>query len=824
MIFVNCLTDSLLFMRLRLFILSVFLLGCTYSGHSQAPRWFILEDVQVVGCSWSDPNTVLNISGLQIGDSILVPGPQTSEAIKQLWKADLFTDIKLSRVRALSGRITLRIEVKEAPLLHTIKLEGLKRRQEEEYAELVDNQRMKPLNQELLDYLELILKLKLREDGYHRAQVKIDTSAMSSSMYAANIRIETGNRMRIESIELQGTDALTPVQVNRVYQTIAPRKWYALRRPARYDAALKKEGDERLIKVLQSKGYTDAVIVADTLLELDEKHLKLILQVELGGQYYVRSIAYVGNSLYSETTLDSVLNIPPGSIYDPGLLDRRIYFDRKGDLSGLYLNKGYFFTKIEAREVLVDGDSVDLEIQILEGPQAHIGKVWLTGNVRTNDHVLLRELRTRPGDLFDRSAILRSQQALSQLGMIDPNSIQVVPNPHPETGTVDLEYQVQEVIVDRFNVSGSWDQNGTPVGTAALNFNNFSLRNTFRKDGWKPFPSGDGQQLQLSAQSSGEDYYALSFGFSEPWLGGKRPQSLNLQSYYSFRREEEGTLKILGGAASFGKRLQWPDDYTYAQVQVGYQNYQMQDFPLFSFASGEANNLYFNLGVVRNSVDNFIYPRSGSYLKIGFRSSLPYSLWDNFDDYSELSDQERFKWLEFYKVKAQGEWFTPLDKKRKLILHTKAGIGLLGTYQSDKGIIPFERFYLGGAGLNLSDLEARELIGLRGYGDGALSSEAGDPIVTKFTVELRYPLLITQPLSLYALAFAEGGNSYSNISSFDPFNLKRSAGVGLRLYTPSFGMIGFDYGWGFDSIATDPSFSPGTGRPQVTLGFNLGKL
>jgi outer membrane protein insertion porin family len=484
-----------------------------------------------------------------------------------------------------------------------------------------------------------------------------------------------------------------------------------------------------------------------------------------------------------------------------------------------------------------------------EGKQATINKVTVMGNTKTNDHVIYREIRTRPGQLFRRSDIIRTQRELSQLGYFDPEKLGVTPTPNPADGTVDIEYKVEEKPSDQIELSGGWG-GGRVVGTLGLSFNNFSMRNIFKRESWSPLPTGDGQKFSIRAQTNGIFYQSYNMSFTEPWLGGKKPNSLSVSAFYSmfntsgakkYINDTEGnkilnpdrsTMKIIGTSVGFGKRLKKPDDFFSMYAEASYNYYELQNYPYFILANGYANDFNCKINITRNSIDAPIFPKNGSNFSLLGQFTPPYSLL-NGKDYTSLTLSEKYKFIEYQKYKFTAEWYTQLTNKkagegkeaRNLVLRTKIGYGILGMYNKNVGVSPFERYYMGGSGLSgFQNFVAREIIALRGYSDNSLSSSNGDPIAARYTMELRYPISLNPQATIFVLGFAEAGNTWARYKDFNPFQVKRSAGLGLRVFLPMFGLLGLDYGWGFDNIPGNPSSGNGKGQFHFTLGAQLGEL
>jgi outer membrane protein insertion porin family len=539
------------------------------------------------------------------------------------------------------------------------------------------------------------------------------------------------------------------------------------------------------------------------------------MTIEEGETYKFGDIIFVGNTVYSSKELSQQLGIENGDIFDQSILDSRLFGSQEGtDISSLYLDDGYLFFNATPIEVAASDRKIDLEVRVYEGKQARINKVMIKGNTKTNDHVIMRELRTRPGDLFKRSDIMRSQRELSQMQYFNPEKFDVKVDPDQVRNEVDITYVVEEKSSDQIQLQGGWGA-GRIVGSLGLTFANFSTRNIFKKDKWAPLPSGDGQRLSLTASSNGIYYQNYNLSFTEPWLGGKKPTSLSVSLYKSISSngqsdEQREAIEITGLTIGLGKRLKYPDDYFTLYNGLNFQQYKLinsQSF--FSFRNGFSNNVNYNIKVGRNSTDQIIFPRRGSNFSLSLKVTPPYSMFDGIDDYSSVSDQEKYSWIEYYKWKFKSSWFSAFTDK--LVLNTRIEMGLLGAYNNDLGVAPFERFYVGGDGMSGMgyQFDGRELISLRGYGNNTLSPQTGATIYNKYTTELRYAISLNPGSTVYALGFLEAGNAWDKFDNFNPFGVKRSAGFGVRIMLPMIGMMGLDYGWGLDDILGNPDANGG---------------
>ena len=572
---------------------------------------------------------------------------------------------------------------------------------------------------------------------------------------------------------------------------------------------------KNIIKKYNEIGYRDARITYDTVYLNQDNTLTIEMNISEGEKYNFGKISFTGNTVYTNEQLNQTLGIKSGDVFDQSILDMRLFGSGEGnDLSSLYLDDGYLFFNATPVETSVKNKKIDLEIRIYEGKQARINKVNVKGNTKTNDHVIMRELRTRPGDLFKRSDIMRSQRELAQMQYFDPEAFDVKIDPDPVKNEVNITYILEEKSSDQIQLQGGWGA-GRIVGQLGFTFNNFSTRNVLKKDKWDPLPSGDGQKFNISASSNGIYYQQYRMSFLEPWLGGKKPNSLSISLYKSISSNGQSgdarqAIELTGLTLGLGKRLKFPDDYFTIYNGINFQKYELiNSQTFFTFNNGYSNNISYDIRLGRNSVDQLIFPRRGSDFLLSLKLTPPYSLINKTDDYSSVSDQEKYKWIEFYKWNFKSSWFSAFTDK--LVLATKIEMGLLGAYNNDLGIAPFERFYVGGDGLSGMGMvyDGRELISLRGYNNNTVSPQTGATIYNKYTTEIRYAISLNPSSTVYALGFLEAGNAWDKFDNFNPFTMKRSAGFGVRIMLPMIGMMGLDYGWGLDELPLHPNANGG---------------
>ncbi len=841
---------------MKYFFLSVFLIFSVVGVHAQVnptepvvdygqPREYEIGGITVTGSENFDTQAIILFSGLKVGNRIDIPGEAITKAIRNLWKQRLFSDVQVKLADIRGDVAFLNIEVKERKRLSRFKFEGVNRSQADDLREKIRLVRGTVVNENIKTNIVNTCRNYFIDKGYLRTKVevveKVDTLIPNSVMLFINI--DKNKKIKIKEIEFTGVTALKESKLLKAMKDTKKRGIMRIFSPSKFISSSYRTDKKSIIALYNTKGYRDARIISDSVYDIDEKHIGIRIDILEGNQFYFRDIFWTGNTKYSSAELNRILDINKGEVYDQSKLESRLYMNPNGgDVSSLYLDDGYLAFTPQVMEVLVENDSIDLEIRLYEGKQYRVNQVLITGNTKTNDHVVRREIRTRPGDLFSRSDIIRTQRELAQLGYFDPEQFEINPVQNDREGTVDLEYGVVEKPSDQIELSGGWGA-GRIVGTLGISFTNFSMRNIFNLKAWRPLPTGDGQRLSLRVQSNGIYFQSYNASFTEPWLGGKKPTSLTVSISHSVqtngvRKNDENrsrqSLLITGGSVGIGKRLQWPDDYFQLFQSINYQYYQLDNFNnIFVFSDGFANNLNYLVALSRNSVDNPLYPRYGSNVALTLRITPPFSAFID-KDYENLPPSEKYRFVEYHKWKFTTEWFTELAPK--LVLRTKAGWGFLGYYNQDIGPSPFERFYLGGSALSGFQLDGREIIALRGYQDMSVSAPQGSNVITKYTMELRYPISLNPSATIYALGFAEAGNSWLAFQEFNPLQLKRSVGFGLRIYLPMFGLMGIDYGWGLDPY--DPAhdgfgnsqFNPATGafKPQgqfhFTIGMDLGEL
>ena len=791
-------------------------------------KFYELGEINVTGVKSFSPQTVVAYTGLKKGQRIQIPGEEISATINKLWKLELFSDIEFFITNIDGEVVDLELYIQELPTLSDYTIKGIKKGKIETIVKDTDIKKGKKLSKNFLSTTKNYIENKYKKEGFLNTKVTIDTKADTTAVNNQKmlVSVDRGDRVKVRSITFKGNEVYKSKKLRKKIKNTRlefPGRFW---KRSKYIEADYEEDLKKLLDFYKEKGYRDARILSDSI-NIDDNKIDVVINVQEGDKYYFGDVDFIGNSVYSDAQLRRILGIKSGDTYNGVLLRKRIADQTKPDgedLTNLYQNNGYLFSSINPVEVSAANDTINFEIRITEGKPAFFNRISVRGNDRTNDHVIYREIRTRPGELYSKDKVVRSVRELGQLGFFDPEQISPdFKDVDPNAGTVDIEYGLVEKGASQIELQGGYGGGGF-IGTLGLSFNNFSMRNIFNKKEYKPVPMGDGQQLALRLQAS-RFFETYSFSFSEPWLGGEQPvrfsTSISQTTQYRYNymtglADKSQYFKIRGINFGLAKRLQVPDDYFTLSQTIGYQYFDLNNYytGLFTFGDGVSNNLFYAIALSRNNTyTNPIFPVGGSSFTIGAKLTFPYSLVNNMD-YGNLKnlaayqdangnpdqakiDQERFKWLEYYKLNFEGTWYTRIIDK--LILRTHAEFGFLGAYNPDRGNIPFERYFLGGDGLQQYAMDGRETIALRGYENQSLSSRDGSTVYNKFSLELRYPITLKPSASIYALSFLEAGNGYDNFRAFNPFDSKRSAGFGVRIFMPAFGLLGIDFGYGFDS-------------------------
>jgi outer membrane protein insertion porin family len=804
-----------------------------YISYSTAKEYEI-ADITVTGVNYLDPRTITQLSGLAVGQTVKIPGETISGAIDKLWRQSLFESVTLS-IKAIEGRrIYLDIALEERPRLSTIHYDGIKKNLQTKVKENLKINDNEVLNDYKLAQIEKNIKKTLVEKGYLHTEIqlikKADTLIPNSIVLTA--KITTGAKVKVGAITFEGNDAkkidvtglrswekfkrwfnnignkedkaFSDAMLRRTLKETKQKAWWRFWKRSKYVPSAFKGDLDNTNKAYNKEGFRDFRVVADSVYDISPKLVGIKVKLYEGNRYRFGDISFVGNKKYTEEQLKAVLNIKKGEVYNEEKFNTNMTMNPSGiDINAMYFDDGYLFFNATPVETRIYGDTVDMEIRIFEGTQARFNEITIAGNTRTNDHVILRETRTIPGQLFSRTELINSINALRGMRYFNDETIGSDPKANPD-GSADMHYTVEEVGSDQLELSGGWGA-GTIVGTIGVVFNNFSLRNVFKKDRWKPLPSGDGQQFSLRAQSNGTWYWSVSTSFTEPWLGGKKPISLSVSYHHSMQSNGVakknplyGRMDIDGASIGIGQRLRWPDDFFMLYNGINFSRYNVRNYNIGPIDSGVSNNIYYNISLSRQNLDAALFPRSGSTLSLSAELTPPWSYMGS-KAHLEANPNNRFRWLEYYKISLRAGWyFNPIDK---FVLNMRFRLGYMGSYNKKVEVSPFERFYMGGDGLTGMELDGRELIGLRGYANNAITGDVtGGTAYTKFTFEMRYPISMNPAAMIYALAFFESGNAWTEARKIDPFKLYKSAGVGVRLNLSAMGMFGLDWGYGFDDI------------------------
>ncbi|HEX7412275.1 MAG TPA: POTRA domain-containing protein [Bacteroidales bacterium] len=829
-----------------------------------APRTYTIGGITVTGVQYLDNDVLIMLSELKVADQIQVPGEKITKAIQKLWEQGLFDNIRITASKIDGDLIFLNIDLVERPRMSKFLFTGIKKSEADALKEKVKMIAGDVVTDNMIIRTRNIIQKHYTSKGFLNA--KIDIKQVKDTTKSNNviliIDIDKNRRVRIEKINFVGNKMVSAkalagsmkktkeMGVIRPFTALDKTVGLAIKSLMHFDFKnlpenvitnfnnnLKfrifksskfieedyTEDKLNMIKKFNEQGFRDAILLKDSVYHTGPNKISIDLKVSEGHKYYFRNITWIGNTKYTSNDLNTVLQIRKGDVYNQDVLTTNLEYNPNSiDVKSLYLDDGYLYFTILPVEVRVENDSIDLELRIREGKQAVINKVIFKGNTRTNDHVALREITTRPGQLFSRTDIIRSTQKLAQLKYFDPQKIEPVPVPNPNDGTVDIEYKVEETSSDQLELSGGWG-NGRIIGTLGVSFNNFSARNMFHKDAWRPIPSGDGQKLSLRLQSYGSGYISYSASFTEPWLGGSKPTSLSGSYFHSLYTNGYtkanslfGSFRTDGFTLMLGKRLQWPDDF-FSLVQSGSMEiYRLHNYSsIFAFGNGYGtyNNLSYTISLSRSSIDAPIFTTSGSDITFSLKLTPPYSALSN-KDFSKLSDAEKFRWIEYHEWSFNASFYKQLQGKLVFMFRTKSSF--LGLYNRSIGITPFNRYFLGGDGLSgYNNLDGRKIIGFRGYQNETMTPDyytnknEGGTIYNKNTFELRYPLSLNPNSTIYMLAFLEAGNDWKNFKTFNPFDIKRSAGFGVRVFLPMFGVLGLDWGYGFDAIPGIPAANKG---------------
>ena len=796
-----------------------------------SPKEYEIAGLRVTGTRYLDPNSLVSLAGLKVGDKIRIPGEPVSSSVRKLMDSGLLDDVEMFAERAGEGKIALMFRVRERPRLYKVSFLGVKKGEQDQLKDKVKLNLGKIVTNTITKNTQMAVRKFFIDKGYLNTKVKITTVPDSARNNATmRVLVDKGQKVKIAKITFEGQTEVDESAVRMKMKNTKEMRFGRLFTPSKFVPKKYEEDKQKLITYYNKLGYRDAVIERDTVIHTGSNTINLNIALNEGHKYYYRNINFSGNYLYKSDQLRDVLGIRKGDVYDPEDLDKRMNGNPGQDLSSQYMDLGYLYYNAQPIEKAIDGDSIDLEIRIFEGKQATINRIILNGNTKTSDHVVMRTIRTLPGQKFSKTALIRTQRELSTLGYFDPEKIGINPVPQSD-GTVDIEYTVEEKPSDQIELSGGWGGYVGFVGTLGLTFNNFSARNIPNFSAWRPLPAGDGQRVQLRFQANGSQYQVYSLSFTEPWLGGRKPNALSVSAshtvYQTFYdptnpyslygglkgRKPTGSYTNTAFTVGLGRQLKVPDDFFSLTNSISFQRYDLTNLDIFQigYANGISNNFTFNTTLSRNSIDNPQFPRSGSSFTLSGSFTPPYSAFRKGSIESE-KPEDKYRFVEYHKWMFDASWFQSVFGK--LVLSTRAHMGFLGSYNSRTSIGPFERFVLGGSGLAGQGqfALAQDIIGLRGYDDRSVYTadynatstpqerSRGGVVYNKFVAELRYPVSLNPSATIFVLGFMEAGNNWGSYKQYNPFDLKRSVGFGARIFMPAFGLIGIDYGYGFDKI------------------------
>lgn len=823
----------------------------TYSG---TPKTYKLAGLTVTGIEGYEDYVLTGISGLTVGQELEVPGTAITDAVKRYWKHGLFSDVSISADSIVGDNIYLKIHLAPRPRISTINYNGLKKTEREDMEKKLGLLKGGQITPNMIDRAKILAKKYFEDKGYKNAEVFIRQrdDVAAKNQVILDIDVDKKEKLKVRSIIIDGDNQLGEKKIKGTLfskgafaKTHEAGKLSNILKSKKFTPERWAEDKKNLITKYNEYGYRDAMIVKDSVWNVDPKHVDIYVKVDEGKKYYIRNIKWVGNTVYSTDYLSRLLDMKKGDVYNQTYLNKRLSQDEDA-VGNAYWNNGYLFYNLQPTEVNIVGDSIDLEMRITEGQQARINRVKINGNDRLYENVVRRELRTKPGDLFSKEALQRSARELASMGHFDPEAINPVPEPNYEDGTVDINYNLKQKSNDQVELSLGWGQTGV-IGRVGLKLNNFSMANLFRRNREHRgiMPIGDGETLSLGAQTNGTYYQSYNAQYSTNWLGGKRPIQFSVGMSYSKQTDVSSNyynsgymnnynnyrygygnynynsyenyydpdkyVKLFSVYAGWGKRLSWPDDYFTLSLQLQYQRYMLRNWQYFIMSNGSANNLNLNIALNRTSTDNQLFPRRGSDFSVSLTITPPWSKWDH-KDYAHLAtdrnsptfsqeQQEKYRWIEYHKWKFKARTFTALTSGQKcFVLMTRVEFGLLGSYNKNKKS-PFETYYMGGDGMSgYTTGYAEETIGLRGYENGSLTPRGAEGYAyTRMSLELRYPFLLGNT-TIYGLGFVEAGNAWTETSKFNPFDMKRSAGLGVRIFLPMVGMMGIDWAYGFDKV------------------------
>jgi outer membrane protein insertion porin family len=799
------------------------------------PKEYVVGGVNVNGIKFLDKSVLITISKLVEGERIMVPGDATSNAVKDLWAQGLFDDVAIEINRINEDSIFFDINLVERPRLSRIVLVGLGKTEISDIQEKLNSQKGKIVNENLNNVINTTIKKYFLEKGYLNTTIEITSKADTSDVNSriVDVKVDKKSKVKVSAINISGNKDFSDAKLKKFLKKTHEKAFYKVLGTGKFLNDKYEEDKTNLVAKMREKGYRDAEILSDTVYKSGEETIAIDLKLNEGSKYYFGNVTFSGNAKYPSSFLQQVLKIEKGEVFSEEKLEKTLRSSpSSNDVSSIYLNDGYLTFNADPVQTKIYNDTVDLEIRIYEGPQYTINQILLKGNDITNDKVVLREIRTKPGQKFSKDLLVRSQRQISQLGNFDEQKIDIKPIPNPADGTVDIQYTVVEKPSDQIELSGGFG-GGRVVGTLGLTFNNFSAKNIFNGKAYKPLPKGDGQKLSIRGQTNGKFYRSYNFSFSEPWFGGKKPIYFGISAFNSLQSNGLSNnnanlqrITLNGLTFSLGKQLKFPDDYFRIDYAISLQQFKLKNYSGYLFQNGNSYDFSLSQVFSRNSVDVPIFPTSGSNIKFTVQATFPYSS-INGKNYNNLATSDKYKFTEYHKWKFESQFFQKVYGK--LVLKAQAQLGFIGYYNKDLGLTPFGRYKLGGDGLQGYDfLQGSEVIGLRGYQNNSIVPEgstttAGSPIYNKYVLELRHPVTLGESATVFLLAFAEGGNTWNKFSEFNPFNVKRSVGMGARIYLPIFGLLGIDYGYGFDNIPGNSAANGGQFHFSIAQqlgGFN----
>ncbi|WP_165501853.1 BamA/OMP85 family outer membrane protein [Pedobacter frigiditerrae] len=805
-----------------------------------SPKEYVIGGTTLTGAQYLDKEVIIKISKLIPGERIILPGEATSNAIKNLWAQGLFDDVQLFVTKINLDTVYFDIEVVERPRLSSFEFIGISKSQKTDIGEkLADKAGKTIINDNLYNTTRSIINKYLLDKGYFYTTIdfKSKPDPNQENSVVLQVIIDKGKRVKVHEIKFTGNKDFKSAKLRKYLKKTKQQAFYKVFGSGKFNKEKYEEDKLKLVAKMQEKGYRDAAILKDSIYKYNNKSVGIKLAIYEGPKYYFGDITWIGNAKYTTEYLEKVFGIEKGEIFSEEKLEKKLRGSANGDdVSSVYLNDGYLTFNIDPVQTKIHSDTVDIEMRIYEGPQYTNNKISVEGNTITNDRVVLREIRTKPGEKFSKAALVRTVREIGALGNFDESKTNPVPKPNAD-GTVDIVYHVEEKPSDQIELSGGFG-GGRVIGTLGLTFNNFSLRNIFNGEAYKPLPKGDGQKLSLRGQTNGKYYQSYSFSFSEPWFGGKKPVSFGLSAFTSLQSNglSEGEtsfqkIRLNGVSISLGRKLKWPDNWFSLVHSVNLNQYILNNYPGYLFSTGTSYNLNLTQEIARDSRDGSqIFPTGGSYIKFTIQATPPYSLLNKVN-YKTASDKERYKFTEYHKWKFEAQFFETVVGK--LVFKGQAQFGFLGQYNSAVGQSAFERFKLGGDGMQGFDfLQGSELIAMRGYSNNSvvpvganvnIAQSSGSPIFNKYVMELRYPVIASQQATAFLTAFAEGGNTWNKFSDFNPFNIRRSVGIGAKIFLPIFGLLGIDYGYGFDKIPGIPDANKGQFHFSIAQqlgGFN----